>query len=404
MEAAQIDGIPLFGKGGARSSGAIFTLASAATKTVTARVGSRWTVDVAKDSDALVVRGGRARSHVAAWRNALEAGHRALDILSVRGIADLSIHNADEDYVVWWSDGSRFIIRLFAVTTQKFSASATFTVRDASGKNVRQQRTKPVWHESFRFFRLAQVTDDLLDAYRNLYLALECLVDDRWPMTAKESEKEWLRRALAPIHAATSLASLAPANSKDPVVAIVEEIYSLTRTAVFHAKFTRPHLTPGDRVNTRQVRENLERLARLYLIVATQELDSRRASSGLTRYAFNRIVDGSLGSMVLAVSDDGAAFDPADTVLNPSGGVLVHLMTRPAPEYDQPFVRNWLGSIDVPALSGLSRIARLGGLNDGTVAFAQVRENIMTVGGFDVLEAHVAYRVENQGPRRLYPR
>lgn len=90
--------------------------------------------------------------------------------------------------------------------------------------------------------------------------------------------------------------------------------------------------------------------------------------------------------------------------LNPSGGAIVPLLTRPAPEFDDVFVRNWLGSVEVAALSGLSRIARIGALRDGAVAFVQLRENNLAVGGIDILEARLAYRVENQGPRRIYPR
>jgi hypothetical protein len=335
----------------------------------------------------------------------LEAAHRGLDLLSVEGVADLSIQNPDEDHLVWWLEGSRLIMRLFAILTSTFQLSAALTVRDAAGHIVRQLRSRPVWHESFRFFRLAQVTDDAFDAYRNLFLALECVLDDRYPKTQREADSVWLRGALGQIHSSASLATFAAANSKDPVADIVHDLYSTTRTSVFHAKSNRPHFLPGERSGARRLRENLERLARLYLFVVQHELDTRRASSAISRYAFDHMTSLAYGdALVLAVSDDGAPFDEADTELNPSGGAVVPLTTRPAPEYDEAFVRNWLGSVEVAALSRLSRIARVGALRDGGVVFVQLRDNILTVGGFDILEARLAYRVENQGPRRIYPR
>jgi hypothetical protein len=49
--------------------------------------------------------------------------------------------------------------------------------KDAAGNIIPPPPRPPAtWHESMRYFRLAQVTDDLFDAYRNLYLALVSLL------------------------------------------------------------------------------------------------------------------------------------------------------------------------------------------------------------------------------------
>ncbi len=53
MDVAQIDGMPLLGRRGARSSGAAFAFTSAAPKTGSIGVGSRWEVSFKKGSDAL---------------------------------------------------------------------------------------------------------------------------------------------------------------------------------------------------------------------------------------------------------------------------------------------------------------------------------------------------------------
>ena len=404
MDCAQIDGIPLFGDRGGRSSGAIFTLNSRARRTGSVRVGAKWTVLVREGSDALVVRGGRAGSYAKAWDNGLEAAQRGLDILSLRAAGDLAVRDPDEAHIVWWQESRGLVLRLFGILTTTPEFSITLSVRNPSGRWVRPTRSKPVWHESFRFFRLAQVTDDVFDAYRNLYLALECLLDDLCPYRGGP-EMAWLKRALASSKAAPSIVALAPPGSKDPLRDVVHDVYSLTRTAVFHAKARQRHLTPGVRKEREQVRETLEELARLYLTVVHHELGTQRGASGISSSAVSEMMDSVYGSsLVLVVSDDAATFDPGETSINPSGGAVVTLATRAAPEYDASFVRNWLGAVEVSRLSGLSRIARVGALQGDGVQFVQTLENVLTVGGFDILEAQLARRVENKGPRRLYPR
>ena len=57
----------------------------------------------------------------------------------------------------------------------------------------------PEWHESARYFRLSQLTDDLLDSFRNIYLALESILDHLAPQRTTsplEREGSWFRRAL----------------------------------------------------------------------------------------------------------------------------------------------------------------------------------------------------------------
>ncbi len=405
MDTAQIGGMQLLGDHGARSSGAAFSLTSESPKSASMAVGRRWCISVRKGSDSLVVRGGRSRSCAAAWENAMDAAHRGLDLLSLTGVVNLAMRNPEEDCAVWWLDGSDLIMRLFAVETSGFEMSGKLQVRDASGRLVRQPKRRPIWHESYRFFRLAQVTDDVLDAYRNLYLALECLLDDRCPHKRREPENAWLRRALEPIHQARSLARFAPAGAHDPLAAIVRDLYTATRTNVFHAKSSRPHVLPGDRAAIRRVRQRIEPLAGLYLAVVEQELGMRRAASGITLHAFTEMVSSGLwDTMTLMVSDDRSPFDPADEDFNPAGGAVVQLTTVRAPGYDEEFAINWLGSAEVAALEPLRCVARTGATLNGRAAFAQVRHDDLMLGGFDVLELRLAHRIENQGPRRLYPR
>jgi hypothetical protein len=59
-------------------------------------------------------------------------------------------------------------------------------VRDKKGNVVSPVLSPPRHHIAFRFFRLAQTSDDLFDAYRNMYLAFEALLSTKHPKPAAE--------------------------------------------------------------------------------------------------------------------------------------------------------------------------------------------------------------------------
>jgi hypothetical protein len=180
----------------------------------------------------------------------------------------------------------------------------------------------------------------------------------------------------------------------------------LTRSPLSFATSTRS-LGPASFTPSRVDRTcflETEPLAGVYLAVVESELGARRASSGISLHAFDAMVASAWKTMTLAVSDDPSAFDPSDEKFNPSGGNVVSLSTARAPQYDERFVYNWLGSIEVASLASLSHIARVGATSEGQGAIVQVRDDNLTLGGFDILECRLAFRVENRGPRRLYPR
>jgi hypothetical protein len=111
-------------------------------------------------------------------------------------------------------------------------------------------RAAPVWQESLRYFRLSQVSDDLLDAYRKLHLALESTVDAIAPQlmapsgSPAEGEGAWFKRALGEAANLIDLKRFAPAGAADPVEALRDELYRDRRTAIFHAQSSSPYVLP----------------------------------------------------------------------------------------------------------------------------------------------------------------
>lgn len=93
-------------------------------------------------------------------------------------------------------------------------------------------------HPALRYYRLSQLSDDLFDAFRNAYLALEYLASEESPKGPNESEPKWLLRVLG-----GPLASILPGGIDVPV--FVESAYKFGRLPLFHAKsystFYLPH-------------------------------------------------------------------------------------------------------------------------------------------------------------------
>jgi hypothetical protein len=105
-------------------------------------------------------------------------------------------------------------------------------------------------HPALRFYRLANVSADLFDAFRNAYLALECLASDATTKGASESELNWLKRALA----GPLLAGLPPCLIGSGTV---DDIYRHGRLPTFHAKMGDTFYAPHDRERqSQQVRFN----------------------------------------------------------------------------------------------------------------------------------------------------
>jgi hypothetical protein len=156
-------------------------------------------------------------------------------MLSMTGGPDLSTHDAGNEYFTWWNNsGQKTIAAVTTATTIWSVGSAELTVRDSAGNIVPPIKVVPQHHPGFRYYRLSQVSDDLFDAYRNMYLALELLLSTRYPK--KGGEEKWLKDSLTKVDKDLNLARFSPAGHSDPIKYFVSEIYNNARLPLFHAK------------------------------------------------------------------------------------------------------------------------------------------------------------------------
>jgi len=276
---ASYDGMLLVNPSNSQTSGAVFRLNHKAPESAEQSFVP-WTVELREGSLGVVARRSSSVSPSATWTEAMEVVHKGLDLFSIRGVADLAIVDAHDEHIVWWSDQQGATLRPSATVMMNVrTGTRRIEVRDQFG-NVVPQLPPPAlpWHESFRYFRHSQITDDLFDAFRNMYLALEALLSTIAPMRLKpngrpgEGEGDWFRRALTEANKHIQLATYAPAAlSSDPVGEIYNDLYVGHRTAIFHAKSGRPA--------SKGTPDSIRRSLSPSLVRAVQQVGSHSTSS-----------------------------------------------------------------------------------------------------------------------------
>lgn len=143
-----------------------------------------------KNSIGVVVSNLDASSYEVAWHKGLATAQQALDVFSARGLADLRLDEPQHDHLVVYGEHGGQVLRLVGVSTLTFNMQVTGEVRNQAGEIVPPAPPISVWHESMRYFRQAQLTDDLFESFRHLWLGLENLLDSLEPAVPQEREQK----------------------------------------------------------------------------------------------------------------------------------------------------------------------------------------------------------------------
>lgn len=396
-----------------RAGGAVLYLARSPRQDAVVRLPSDVEVEVRAGMPALVVRGIDAQSYERVLELALDQANQGLDVLAMRGIGAFALADHDVKHVVLWSDGSRRMLRIWSVTTLSMHLAGTVTVVGAAPSPPSVAR----WDESFRYFRHSQATDDLFDAFRNLYLALESVLSEIAPVSVKppsrlarviafirgqaatartEGENVWLRRALAAAHLRVPLMPFTAAKSTSANAAkkLARELREV-RNGVFHAKRGVPLHVPYGADAKKAVGDALGRLGRLYVALAGNVFGVQFGTGGFTLAGFQAMLKG-VSPQTLHLSDDPSPFASDDQVVNPAGGKTMPLHTRHDATFDAPFfaaVRGEATGQNVTANIGvIRRVATTFGQH---VAIVETLERALGVDDVDVVEIVLGTRGMN---------
>jgi hypothetical protein len=245
-----------------------------------------WTTSVVGDQRAVITCGPSAATDPAdVFAEALEAANSGLDYLSATGKTHSLIVEATDDRILWWPDGSGgAVMRASATISMGFDMHATGVVTAPDGTVVHPPPPPPpIRHDILRFMRMAMTSGDLFDAYRNLFLAFECLLDDIHPHQSGR-ESDWFKAALAAADRLVPVAQLAPANEPDPIEWIYQNVYGAERSGLVHAKQRRGYLLPHDSASRAALGTSLENLWRYVRDLTSKHIGVTSGSGYLTQH------------------------------------------------------------------------------------------------------------------------
>jgi hypothetical protein len=318
-------------------------------------------------SPALLISGINEQSFESCLRAAISIADRALDVMAAGGSATVALRDPGEEHILWLAEPDGPHLRLWVASDFPMPAlMAKGEARHADGTlSEKPEEPKTEWHESFRYFRLAQVTDDLFDAFRNLYLAVESLLGTIAPQLLRpsgrpgESESDWFKRAMGVASQHLDLAKYtANEDSGSALDEFFDEMYVRTRSAVFHAKAGRPVIVPMDMQSRPAVADALARLARFYVDLSAAVLGIRYGSGGWSTHAFHEMAGSVLRSGTTLVTGTAQAMDTNTTELAAAKGERIALKTRLAEELNESFFAATLGEALVKDVIGIVPVLR----------------------------------------------
>ncbi|MFC6723454.1 hypothetical protein ACFQE1_03420 [Halobium palmae] len=262
-------------------SGVALVLEGESSLTKTVDPSSDWEVSLKADNSYIVANTSNILDREEAFHQGHEAIQESLDILSFDNKADLICTDVSDERLIWWEDQGAQHLRIVDNGSVTASTSATATVVDADGNIVDDSSPSTEWHEAMRYFRLAQVTNDLFDAYRNIYLSFERILSHIEPKS-NEGEGAWLRRVLGNLPSGIDLGNYTD-GSTNPVDDFMQEQYEV-RNKIFHAKEGESRLRPQDTEDQETVQDSLENLTR-FVIALIRETTPTNRSGGVITYA-----------------------------------------------------------------------------------------------------------------------
>jgi hypothetical protein len=240
---------------------------------------------------------------------------RTLDLLAAESYRISELNDPLREHGVWFRTGGKTVLRNTTTARLAVRMRQEAIVRDPSGA-ARPPTPRPPtsWHPSHAYFRRSQLTNDLHEAYRNLFLAFEALLSEVYPWSLGLREATWLKNALEYVAEGygVDLSQFVGGSGGNPYRRFVKEQYRARRCALFHAKLSEGPALPGDIGTRDELAAATHRLGRLYVQFAQFITGAGFAGGGMTYVAFESMVKGLAGSP-LYVSEE-REFDASNCI------------------------------------------------------------------------------------------
>lgn len=328
----------------------------------------------------------------------LEQIQRCQDIIAVKKLGILVLDHPEINHIALFQRDGETILRHFSVATLGIATSVSVEGRDKDG-NIKPSAPvpEPSWTWAFRYYRLSQASQDIFEAYRNLFLSLEALLNNIRPNLPKKPEGKWLKDALSVIATKVPLANHAPATVADPINYFMETQYENVRCRLFHAKYP-DALLPHEELNPTDVLVAYEALLRLWRDIAETYFQVPRGGGVVTHQGFKFFMDKAFQRpLSLHFTEDNSPGRKDDTRVSPLGLTTFEFEQPTYLSETKPGVVSWQGEISLLDIHKNLSIHRICSLVDKTLLNVDFIKDGLSPSGADFFQTRQNMRLLNIG-------
>ncbi|MFV9691903.1 MAG: hypothetical protein ACNY01_13200, partial [Desulfobacteria bacterium] len=363
--------------------------------------------EVSQDSAYVVARFNGADNSETAMNQGLELAQAGLDLMSIMGTADLFTQKSTEEYLLSWRTEGQQVVRIHSTTTLSFTVnSPTISVRDLYGNEVTKEPTIPAHHLAFRYFRLSQTSDDLYDAFRNMYLSFELLLSSKHPPRSREREREWLERGIASADQDLDLGKFLRPKPQNLVHEIIERVYTSARLPLFHAKAGRCVLAPhGSEEKRQKLFGALELLTQIVLAMTSSWYGARRLGGGVCHaWVYQNLRESYKSGRVLALQGNEPFRKDERDLSHERYASAVEMNTKVKDDPDDPRAPLLIADVEVSSL-WLGELTQIAVVGPESPMLDHAIESPLSLEGFNRLEYVDKAAIENvRQPKRRFAR
>ena len=359
---------------------------------------SHWQVELRRGHIHVVARSREPRTYDNLVLSGLEQIQRCLDIIAVKKLGILMLDHPEINHIALFQPDGETILRHFFISTLGIETKVSVEVRDKDG-NIKPSDPipEPTWTWAFRYYRLSQASQDIFEAYRNLFLSLEALLNSIRPKSPREGERTWLKNALSEVAAKVKLANHTPKTITDPIEYFMKNQYEDIRCRLFHAKYP-DALLPHEELNPTDVMAAYEVLLRLWRDISETYFQVPRAGGVFTYQGFKLLMDGAFKRpLSLQFTEDNSPAQKDDTQVSPLGLTTFEFEQSKYWGETKPGIVSWQGDISLLDIHRKLSIHRVCSLVDKTLMNVDFIGDGLSPSGADIFQTYQSMRLLNRG-------
>jgi len=358
---------------------------------------SSWNVELKKNHQYAVAKSRIAQSYDSLVLNGLEQIQRCLDIVAAKKLGLITVDHPESSYIVLFQDGNQIFLRHHVIHKLGIATNFTVVVKDKDG-NIKPQPPipEPRWTAPFRYYRLSQTSQNIYEAYRNLYLSFEATLNEVCPRLPHEHEGVWVKRSLESIRTNVNLQAYAP-TGLNPIDYLFQTQYEGMRCKLFHAKFP-DAILPFEQINPTEVLSAYENLLRLWREIAQNYFQLSQGGGVFTYSGFKFLMDAAFKKpFSIQFTADNSPANKDDTKVSPCGLPTFQFNTHNYLSETRPGIVSYIGEIEILAVHTTLVIHRICTIQEEVLTLIDSIRDGLCPSGVDVFQSYQSMMLVNSG-------